>query len=148
MLVVERILPAARDRLATIPDSALLMDAARLLQGPSSNVVVVCDDSGRMEGVITRTDIVRRISLCAGASCTMPASTVMTQDVTFCRPGDRLHDVWSVIKQSGLKNVPVVDQDMKPVGVLNARDAVQALLEDVQQEEELLRDYVMCVGYR
>ena len=47
-----------------------------------------------------------------------------------------------------LKNVPVTDPDFRPIGVLTARDALQALLEGVENEEALLRDYVMCVGYR
>ena len=51
------------------------------------------------------------------------------------------------MKERGLKNVPITDQDSRPVGVLNARDALQALLEEVENEELLLRDYVMCVGY-
>jgi hypothetical protein len=34
-----------------------------------------------------------------------------------------------------------------PIGMLNARDALQLLLEEAQDEELLLRDYVMCVGY-
>ena len=148
MLKVEGILTAAQERLVTIKVDALLMDAARLLNGPQRNLVVVCDEAGKMAGVITKTDIVACISLCAGRSCTMAASQVMTQDVTFCRPEDWLDAVWSTIKQHGLKNIPVVDRDSKPIGVLNARDALQALLEDVQYEEKLLRDYVMCVGYR
>ena len=72
----------------------------------------------------------------------------MTRDVTFCRVDDRLHDVWSTFKQRGLKNIPVVDQAAIPVGVLSARDALQNLLEDVQYDEQLLRDYVSSVGYR
>jgi hypothetical protein len=31
--------------------------------------------------------------------------------------------------------------------VLNARDALEALLEEVEYEEVILREYVMCVGY-
>lgn len=76
------------------------------------------------------------------------ASTVMTRDVVLCRPGDRLNEVWSVMKERHLKNVPIVDQDVRPLGALNARDALEALLEEVEYEEVLLRDYVMCVGYR
>tara|TARA_R110000765_G_scaffold258133_1_gene358421 strand:- start:409 stop:573 length:165 start_codon:yes stop_codon:yes gene_type:complete len=34
-----------------------------------------------------------------------------------------------------------------PIGVLNARDALQVFLTEVEQEETLLRDYVMCIGY-
>lgn len=148
MLKVERILPAARERLVTIKTDALLIDAARLLNGPQVNLVVVCDEAGKVAGVITKTDVVGRISHCTGCSCTMAASHVMTEEVTFCRPNDWLHDVWSVIKQRGLKNIPVIDQDSVPVGVLNARDVVRMLLEDVQYEESLLRDYVMGIGYR
>jgi CBS domain-containing protein len=148
VLKLERMLPAAKERLVAVTTDALLVDAARLLRGPQLNLVVVCDEAGRMAGVITKTDVVGRISHCTGFSCTTAVANVMTRDVVFCRPSDRLHDVWSTIKQHGLKNIPVVDRDSKPVGVLNARDALQVLLEDVQHEEQLLRDYVSCVGYR
>jgi predicted transcriptional regulator len=72
----------------------------------------------------------------------------MSREVTFCQPDDELRDIWTVIHQRSLKNIPVVDPESKPVGVLNARNVLQALLEDVQYEEQLLRDYVMGVGYR
>jgi hypothetical protein len=51
------------------------------------------------------------------------------------------------MKKRGLKNIPINDQDSGPVGVLNARDALQALLEEVENEESLLRDYVMGIGF-
>lgn len=125
-----------------------MIDAARLLNGPQFNLVVVCNDTGKMAGIISKTDVVSHISHCTGCSCTMAAAQVMTTEVAFCRPGDWVNDVWSVIKERGLKNVPVVDQNSVPVGVLNARDVLQVLLEEVEYEEQLLRDYVMCVGYR
>jgi CBS domain-containing protein len=71
----------------------------------------------------------------------------MTRTVVLCRPSDLLHDVWLIMKARGLKNIPVVDEDSRPIGVLNARDALEALLKDVEYEEVLLREYVMCVGY-
>ncbi len=148
MTKVERLLTTAQGRLAMINSNALLIDAARLLNGPKFNLVIVCDDGGKMSGIITKTDVVGHISQCTGCSCTMAASNVMTTKVAFCRPEDWLNDVWSTIKQRNLKNVPVVDQASKPIGVLNARDVLQSLLEDVEYEEQLLRDYVMCVGYR
>ena len=51
------------------------------------------------------------------------------------------------MKERRLKNIPIVDEDVRPLGVLNARDALEALLEEVEYEEVLLREYVMCVGY-
>jgi predicted transcriptional regulator len=77
----------------------------------------------------------------------MTASAVMTKEVLACRPGDLLNEVWSRMKDRGLKNIPIIDQDCRPLGVLNARDALQALMQEVENEEALLRDYVMCAGY-
>jgi CBS domain-containing protein len=51
------------------------------------------------------------------------------------------------MKERGFKNVPVTDRDSRPVGVLNARDALQVLLEEAENEESLLRDYVMGIGF-
>jgi hypothetical protein len=51
------------------------------------------------------------------------------------------------MKDRGLKNIPIIDQAARPIGVLNARDALEVLREEVEYEEVLLRDYVMCVGW-
>ena len=147
-LRVDSILQVARERLATVGDDALLIDAARLLNGPQCNLVVVCDGSGKAVGVITKTDVVSRISYCTGCSCSMPGIQVMTTDIVSCRPTDLLSEVWSALKARGLKNVPVLDQQSAPIGVANARDVLQSLLQDVEHEEKLLHDYVMGVGYR
>ena len=147
-MVVERMLPIAYNRLVTIRDDAPLIEAATLLRDLDRDLVVVCNSDGLLVGVITKTDVVRQISHCNGAGCMTAASSVMTRTVVLCRPDDRLNEVWSVMKERHLKHVPIVDQEVRPLGVLNARDALEALLEEVEYEEVLLRDYVMCVGYR
>lgn len=145
-MLVKNLLPAARERLVTIVDDAPLIQAAKRLR-TGTDLVVVCGSAGLLVGVITKTDVVSQISHCQGASCITAASLVMTGDVVVCQPGDWLREVWSTMKERGLKNIPITDQDSRPVGVLNARDALQVLLEEVENEESLLRDYVMCVGY-
>jgi len=144
---VERLLPAARERLVTIADDAPLIQAAMLLR-TGTDLVVVCGSAGLLAGVITKTDTVSQISRCQGASCITAASLVMTRDVVLCQTGDLLHDVWARMKARGLKNISVAGQDFRPLGVLNARDVLQVLLKETKDEEAMLRDYVMGVGYR
>jgi len=144
---VERILPAGRKRLITLGNEASLMDAAKLLREPGADLVVVCNADERMAGVISKTDIVRQISQGRESEPATAASTVMTRTVVFCRPGDLLHDVLATMKERRVKNVPVLDQDSRPIGLLNARDVLEALLEEVEHEETLLRDYVMSIGH-
>ena len=145
-MLVESTLGGARKRLVTISDSAPLIEAAKLLRA-GTDLIVACDRDGALVGVITKTDVVGQISRCQGARCTTAASSVMVRDVVLCRPGEWLGDVWSRMKERGLKNVPITDDKAHPIGVLTARDALQLLLQESKDEESLLRDYVMCVGY-
>jgi CBS domain-containing protein len=147
MTQVERLLPQARGRLVTITTEAPLIEAARLLRA-GTDIVVVCEPQGLLAGVITKTDVVGQMSECQGASCVTRVAVVMTPTVVVCRPDQWLKEVWSTMKERGLKNLPVTDSESRPLGVLNARDALQALLTEVENEETLLRDYVMNVGYQ
>lgn len=147
VMFVERLLPAARMRLVTITEDVALIEAAKLLRA-DTDLVVVCDSEGLLTGIITKTDVVNQIGGCSGAACLTATSSVMTRDVVACHLGDSLQDIWSTMKQRRLKNIPITDQDGRPVGVLNARDALEALLQESQDEELLLRDYVMGIGYR
>lgn len=146
-VLVEQLLPAARARLVTITDDAPLIEAAKLLRA-GTDLVVVCSSGGVVTGVITKTDVVGRISDCQGGACLTAASLVMTRSPVRCGPRDLLHAVWATMKSRSLKNLPITDPAGRPVGVLNARDALGALLQGVEDEESLLRDYVMGVGYR
>ena len=147
-MLVEKITPVARERLLILNQDAPVIEAARLLRDGRSDLVVVCDPNGLLSGVVTKSDIVAQISQCLGASCTTGVFAVMSQDVTSCTPKDWLREIWDVMKERRLKNVPIKDDASRPIGILNARDALQALMQEVEQEESLLRDYVMCVGYR
>ena len=62
----------------------------------------------------------------------------MIRTVILCNPSDLLHSVWSLMKG--------VDEDSRPIGVLNARDALETFWEEVEYEEVLLREYEKCTG--
>jgi len=146
-MFVERMLPVARKRLVTIDGHPSLIEAAKRLLDDHTDLLVVRGADELLAGVITKTDVVRQMSLCQGSGCTMAATSVMTRSVVHCQPNDVLQNVWSIMKDRGLKNLPILDRNLRPVGVLNARDALEVLREEVEYEEVLLRDYVMCVGW-
>jgi CBS domain-containing protein len=146
--LVSSIAAVAGSRLATIAADAPLVDVAKLLSDTQVSLVVVCAFDGSMAGVITKSDIVRRIGGCRGSSCMTAAAEVMTRDVTSCRPSDFLPEVLSMMEKRGVVHIPVVDENFRPTGVVNARDALRELMAEGEYEESLLRDYVMGIGYR
>lgn len=148
VISVHALLPRARERLIVISSVAPVVEAARLLSVAHTGLVVVCNTEGQISGVVTKADVVREISTCTGCSCTTRVSDIMTEEVVFCTPGQALSDVWASMKKTSLKQIPVIDDSRRPLGVLYANDALETLLNEVEDNEVFLRDYVMGVGYR
>jgi signal-transduction protein with cAMP-binding, CBS, and nucleotidyltransferase domain len=146
-MLVRALSDDADRHLVTLADHALLIEAAALLRA-GTDLVVVCAADGTMAGVVSKTDVVDQISHCEGASCTCAVSMVMTRQVLSCRLDDDLFSLWTEMKDRGLKNVPLLDNETRPLGIVTARAALQVLLKESEREEELLRDYVMGFGYR
>jgi len=126
---------------------ALTAAGARLLER-EHEMLVVCDGNGPMTGILTRSDVVRQIGVCTGASCTAPISHALTREIITASPKDDLKKAWQLMQDRRLKNLPVIDSDCRPLGVLNARDVLERLWDEVRHEEELLFNYVMNIGYR
>ena len=146
-MIVSNILPRALERLAVIEAQAPVREAAVLMSKPHTDLIVVCDH-GEMVGVLTKTDIVGQIGRCMGSGCTARVNSIMPRDVTSCRTHEILLDVWSIMRKRGLQRVPIIDETRRPLGIIYAREALQALLSEVENEDQLLRDYVTGVGYQ
>jgi CBS domain-containing protein len=144
-MFVSKLLSQAHAIPVMIMGDAPILQAATLLRG-GADLVMVRDSAGALAGVITRTDIVRQMSGCRGGACAATASSVMTRDVVLCRPDELLHDVWLRMKEHRIKSIPVT-RDLRPQGVLSARDVLEVLLAESENEEAMLRDYFECIGY-
>ena len=138
----------ASRRLVTVDRAARLVSAAQAFDRPETLLVIVCDEVGILQGVVSRTDIVSRISHCTGCSCSESVEAAMTAKVESCAPSDSVEDIWDRMKRTGLMHLPVIDGAGRPLGVLAARDVLVTLLADREHEENLLMEYVTGIGYR
>ena len=148
MMLVEHILDAARKRLAILTRDSLVSSAAEILINPDTPLAVVCDSEGIAVGVISRTDLVKVLADARVDACNRSAETIMSPCLFSCQAGQSLQEVWENMNTRSLRCAPVLDNEGRPQGILHARDLAKALLEEVTNEEALLRDYVMGVGYQ
>ena len=138
----------ARSRLLTVSADTRLVEVAARLSGAQISVVVVCDEAGAAMGTITETLLVRHLGLGQADFFATRAGDVMMQEFTTCAPNELLSDVLAMMQTRGLIHVLLMGTDKQPLGVLNGRDGLRALLAAGNQEEALLRDYVMGIGYQ
>jgi CBS domain-containing protein len=124
-----------RDVIFVRPDTSLLTVAELLLDHHISGVPVV-DSKGRLQGVISQTDLVRRQideegeagpSLDAGLHMvdSSVAADVMTKKVLTVDPGASLVEAAKVMVEASVHRVPVVTKDGKLVGIVSTSDIVR-----------------------
>jgi len=148
MAIVEQLAEQIRQRFAVASDRASLAEIAEMLHS-GVDLVVICRPDKTPFGIVTKTNIVEHVAkqrVISPETCLAP--WVMITDIVTCCLSDRVDAAWATMRSHGLRNLPVTDIDGRVVGVLNARDALQALLIETENEEELLREYVMGRGYR
>lgn len=148
MILVKNILEAARKRLAVLSREASLFDAARILANRDTPLVVVCDSDGIAVGVISSNHVINVLATAGVDAFSLNAGAIMTKPVLSCRVDENLQQIWAVMNSRILPCAPIVDDDGRAQGVLHARDVAIALIDEVNYEEVLLRDYVMGVGYQ
>jgi CBS domain-containing protein len=148
MVLVQHILETARKRLAVLSQDASLCDAAEILANPETPLVVVCDREGSAVGVISRGDLVRVLATASEAALDLQADAIMTKAMLSCHVDEALQGVWTTLSSRSLRCAPVLDHDGRPQGIVHARDIAKALLNEVNEEELLLRDYVLGIGYQ
>jgi CBS-domain-containing membrane protein len=51
------------------------------------------------------------------------------------------------MKNIGVRQIPILDENSKPLGIVHTVDAIHALFGEAQNREQMLHDYVMSVGY-
>jgi len=148
MALVMHILEAARKRLAVLSREASLFDAARILANRDTPLIVVCDGDGIAVGVISTSHVVNALATAGADALGLNAGAIMTKPLLSCHVNENLQQVWTVMTARTLPCAPILDDDGRAQGVLHARDVAIALLDEVNYEELLLRDYVMGVGYQ
>ena len=148
MMLVKHILEAAQKRLAVLSREASLFDTARILANRDTPLVVVCDSDGIAVGVISSNHVINVLATAGVDAFSLNAGAIMTKPVLSCRVDENLQQIWAVMNSRILPCAPIVDDDGRAQGVLHARDVAIALIDEVNYEEVLLRDYVMGVGYQ
>jgi len=133
-------------RLMTVDLDAELRTTALLFANPGVGLVVICDRSGQAAGVISKSDLVRHLATSKSNEAMVAA--LMSRSIVSCGPADDLHSVWETMAGRSLQNIPVLDAASKPIGILDIRDALKALLEQEEIQEHMLTNYVAGIGYQ
>jgi signal-transduction protein with cAMP-binding, CBS, and nucleotidyltransferase domain len=99
-------------------------DAVRGMAAARASSALLVDAAGRVAGILTEQDVVRRVTFQIDAAT--PADAVMTRPVVTVAASDFLYRAVARMRRLGLRHMPVVDETGKPVGMLDLHEALAA----------------------
>ena len=135
-----------RARFRTLDEKRSVRDAASAFADKPVGLLVVCGTTGETSGVVSKSDLVRHL---AGSGNTeAPIAEVMSRAVVFASPHSDLRQTWQLMAQRRLQNLPLLGASGRPVGTLDIRDALEAILSNEERQESELINYIAGNGYR
>lgn len=110
------------DDLYTATKDTLVEDAAETMLSNGVSSLVVVDDDGHLEGILTTTDFVDIVAKSKPKAETT-VERYMTTDVRTAAVGDSIQDVADAMMEHGFHHMPVVDSDDGTVvGLISTAD--------------------------
>ncbi len=119
-----RVAPAMQPVPPTVALDTPVAEACRKMAEARQTSVLVVDGEGRVVGIITEQDVVRRIAFRLDPAT--PVRAAMTSPVFHAGPDEYLYRAVGVMRTRGLRHLPVLDADRRPVGMLHRFEAYAA----------------------
>ena len=110
-----------------VAETVTVQDAVDAMVARHQAGVLVVDAEGRLIGIFTERDVLRRVVGQGLDTRRTPIGQVMTRDPQALRLRDRVAYALHSMSVAGYRTVPIVDDGGRPVGVVTVSDVIRWL---------------------
>lgn len=111
---------------AVLSGEATCVDAAQLMRELDVGAILVEDEQGKLQGIVTDRDVVVRCIADGADPKTTTLSSLCSEAVAKLTPDDDVHEAVELMKKKAIRRVPVVDGD-HAVGIVSIGDLAMML---------------------
>jgi arabinose-5-phosphate isomerase len=126
-------------RIAPATDTVRSVFASARQRGRRTGAVMLLDADGRLAGIFTDSDLARLIEARRDDALDRPVAEVMTKTPLTVPVGSRVVEAVELLRRHKISELPVVDADGRPVGLLDVTDLIGFVPADETATEESVR---------
>jgi CBS domain-containing protein len=141
MGTVQDILATKGPHVQSIGLGASVMDAALLMNEHKIGCLVVMD-AGRVVGMFSERDILRRVVGERRDPVATVVAEVMTREVLCCRRATQLEEARGVMKNRRIRHLPVLDDNECLCGLISIGDLNAHTMHDHESTIYVLQEYI------
>ena len=137
---ISSILEEKGSTIHSITPQASVFEALTLMAEVNVGALVVMEND-RIAGIISERDYARKVVLAGKTSLETKVSDIMSSNVITTSPEQTVDDAMAVMTNSGIRHLPVVEQDQL-IGLVSIGDLVKAVISSQQIIIEQLESYI------
>ena len=141
MVQVRDLLAKKGTHVLTVGRDASVLQAARLMNEHKIGALVVTEN-GRIVGMFTERDVLRRVVGEERQPSSVTVGEVMTEEVICCQPDMDLDEVSAIMSQKKIRHLPICDEDGKVHGMISIGDVNAHHASDQEAQIHFLSEYI------
>lgn len=110
-----------------IREDATVAEAARHLAASALDVLPVCDEEGRLRGLVTDRDLVVEVAAAGKLSSETRMIDLVRREVVYVHADDTIDKVVTTMRDYHTPRLPVVDGSERLVGMLHRSDVARRI---------------------
>ena len=141
MADVAKILGDKGGRVITIGLDATVFDAVKAMVDANVGAILVTGDEGRIEGIFTERDYLRRVAVEGRSSRETPVRELMTSPVIYVEPTTTVEEAMALMTDRRIRHAPVVSES-RLVGMISIGDLVRMQSAEQSFKIQYLTEYI------
>jgi CBS domain-containing protein len=130
----------------SLSGDATVLDAAQTMSDRDVGAMIVTDTGGRLAGIVTERDIMRRVVAQGLDPATTTLGQIMTRDPDTLSPDDSALDALEIMRLRHYCHLPVVEGD-RVVGMVSVRDLYEVMKVELEANIRETEAYVFGDRY-
>lgn len=119
---------------ATVSLGATVADAIQVMLDRRVGAVAVLDGEGRVAGIFTERDVLRKVALSGKDPRHTMVRDVMTSNVEMATLKTTPGEAFTAMVDSHYRHLPVVDEGGRLLGILSIRNLLQAQIDQLTHQ--------------
>jgi CBS domain-containing protein len=116
-------------RVFSVGQDATVQDAIDLLNAHNVGALLVMDTRGKVDGILSERDIVRKVALRGKSADDTQVHEVMTRKVLYVEASQSVEECMALMNEKGIRHLPVYESG-ELLGLISVRDVLHTVISE------------------
>ena len=123
-----------------IDGSVTVLEAVTKMVEKNVGSLLVTTEDGRLAGIVTERDYLRRVTLQGRDERTTPVREIMTTPIAYVTPESSIEECMAVMTERRIRHLPVLIKQV--AGIVSIGDVVKFQSDEQRVQIEFLTEYI------